>query len=72
MVTKKTVYVASDGTEHEFKAHAESWDKIVALYDYIDEHPIYGNCDGCKVYGSELKIWLDDNPRIHITLFPDD
>ena len=72
MVTKKTVWIASDGSQHDYKSHAEFWDEIVALFEYIDDHPIYGNSDGCRVDGGEVKTWLDENPRIHMTLLPEE
>jgi|GEM_PF-4065366 len=36
-------------------------DQICEALQFFEDNPIYGNFEGCKVYGSNICEYLDDN-----------
>ena len=71
MAEKKTVYVARDGSQHEYKQEAESHEELLDLMEYVDLNPMYGD-QHSKIDGQQFALWLRDNPRVYVKLIPSD
>ena len=70
MITKHTMYKASDGSYHESRDAAVFHEQQIDLESYLNENPIYGNT-GSSVDGQNFMAWLTENPRIYIQLLPE-
>ena len=71
MATKKTMWIARDGTMHSYQDSAETYEGLLDIYAYIDDNPIYCGTE-TPVKGQDFGLWLKDQPRIFIKLLPEE
>jgi len=72
MSKQVVMWETENGERYATKEEADHKEQKNELKGYIDRYPIYGNSDGCTVYGEGFETWLDDNPRIFVQLLPEE
>ena len=70
MITKHTMYKASDGSYHTSRDAAIHHEQQIDLESYLNENPIFSHY-GINVDGQDFMTWLTENPRIFVQLLPE-
>lgn len=70
VVKKVIVWEASDGFHLATEEEANFYENKLELQNYIDDNPLYGQNEGCKIDGAEFLLWINKHKRIYITLLP--
>lgn len=64
MAKKVQKWESKSGELFNTRREALRDDEICETLAFFEDNPIYGNFEGCKVYGSDIREYLDENKEV--------
>jgi len=64
MAVQEMLWKSKNGKHFKTEKEADRDDEIIEAKQFFEDNPIYGNFEGCKVYGSDIEEYLDTNRDI--------
>jgi len=61
MAVQETLWRSKHGKHFKTEKEADRDDELIEIKQFFEDNPIYGNYEGCKVYGSDIEEYLNTN-----------